>query len=157
MWQLTCSVIVVCFLVVSGCKGRSYDLTDLNPIDCSRLNKVVLCEAKDPFGTELILQPQGKVIMAKSVCDALTRELRRNRTANYPPFSGILCYQVFLDSSENVLLVTHVVDFESIVVIDSYHGTKTNNSYIVKQEVASGNIIKSDRFVRTIRQVLEER
>lgn len=154
MWQVTCSSILVCFLVVSGCRERSCGLIAPQPVDWSRLNKVVLCEAEDPFGTELILQPKGIVIKDKSECDTLAQELRRKRTNNYPPFSGILCYQVFVDSSDNVLLITHVVDFESTIVIDSYHGVKQNDHFIVRQEIVSDNVVESDLFVRTVKQAL---
>lgn len=130
--------VLCCLILITGCHTLHRE-AHCNPFvvfPSGDIERVVLCEeesiyglyARDPsddgvYPVEFYLRPVWGTIRDRSDIARLHHALcAGNVTSGYPrTFSGCLCYQVFLNASNEVLAVTSIEAYECGVAILNGH------------------------------------
>lgn len=120
----------------------------------SSVNKIILCEENSSFDNPW-LQPIGVVITNNNDIAMLYNELSNQSFTNCleAPFVGILCYQVFLSKHDEVLAITHIVNFEATVVLQK--GKIINQRYYVVNTGKAADIYRVCESIKFCRMIYE--
>jgi len=119
---------------------------------------VLLCQNIAPFG-DWELRPITDPITVPDKINQLLSPLQKERLGNHPwSFSGVLCYQVFLDRNGAVLFATHIVSAERVILFDVVE--KRSERYFLSKDAHNSfdnmQNMKSEEFFRVVRSLLPQ-
>ena len=95
-----------------------------------KIKKILICEEKSPFDSPY-LQSLDVVITNRNDITRLYNSLNNTTFTNRcdAPFVGIFCHQVFIGTNDEVLAISHIVNYDATVVLNN--GIKKDQHYYI--------------------------